>query len=178
MKKIISFLLAICISLTLMSAAFAADKDEPSIVIGGYEFVISDGLAGALKDFGLEVPEDGDDLLDAITGTDAAAAAEQLRLLLDETRNMTDDELRARIQALAEEYGYSLDSSLIEKILTRCRELESLSVEEIANQVEQFKSTVSVVSSAKGIIAKITGFIDKISDKIDTVIDFLEDLFS
>ena len=50
----------------------------------------------------------------------------ELKLLLDETRDMTDEELRAEIARIAAEAGVELNGSQVGQLVTLCRALEKL----------------------------------------------------
>ncbi len=178
MKKILSLLLILCIVLTCSCAAFAEDN-EARISIGGFEFVVTEGLSNALREeLGIDIPANGGDPMAKLSEIDANAAAAALRRILDQTKQMSDDDLKAQITALAREYGYELGDDVIDGIVSLCRELESMTDAELADRMEQFKTTGSVIATAKGVVETVVDFGEKVVKFVDTVIDFFEDLFS
>ena len=108
------------------------------------------------------------ELADQLNDADAVAIVNELKLILDETQNMTDDELEDQIEEIASQYGYTLDSALVNRLINLCRSLEGLSISELQDKVEQFKSTLSTVTEyaqkAAEFGGKATGFFSKIGD--------------
>lgn len=86
------------------------------------------------------------ELADEISEEDAVAIVNELKLMLDEIKGMSDDELRARINDIAAQYGYTLDEELVDKLISLCRSLQGLTIADLQEKVEQFKDTIETVS--------------------------------
>ncbi len=108
------------------------------------------------------------ELADQINDIDAVAIVGDLKLILDETQNMSDDELRSQITTIASQYGYSLNEDTVSQLVRLCRTLEGLDAGQLQEKVEQFKSTLSSVTQyaqqLQGMGAKISAFFDGIAD--------------
>ena len=86
------------------------------------------------------------ELADEISEEDAVAIVNELKLMLDEIKDMSDDELRAQINEIAAQYGYTLDETLVDKLISLCRSLQGLTIADLQEKVEQFKNTIETVS--------------------------------
>ena len=86
------------------------------------------------------------ELADEISEEDAVAIVNELKLMLDEIKEMSDDELRAQINDIAAQYGYTLDEELVDKLISLCRSLQGLTIADLQEKVEQFKNTIETVS--------------------------------
>jgi uncharacterized protein YpuA (DUF1002 family) len=113
------------------------------------------------------------ELADEIDDADAVAIVNDLKLILDETSEMTDDELRDQVEDIASDYGYTLDDELIDKLISLCRSLEGLSIADLQEKVEQFKSTISTVTEyaqqAVTFGQKVAQFFGKISSAFQSI---------
>ena len=112
-------------------------------------------------------------LADQIDEVDAVAIVNELKLLLDETRTMTDDELRAQVVQIASQYGYTLDAT-ISQLIGLCRDLEGLSTNELQEKVEQFKDALSSVTHYA---QQVQGFGAKVASFFKSIADFFRNLF-
>ena len=115
------------------------------------------------------------ELADQIDEADAVAIVNELKLILDETKNMTDEQLRAQIIEIAAQYGYTLDDSLISRLISLCRSLEGLSISQLQDKVEQFKGTISTVAEYA---QQAAGFGAKVSAFFKSIIEFFQNLFN
>lgn len=86
------------------------------------------------------------ELADEISEEDAVAIVNELKLMLDEIKGMSDEELRAQINDIAAQYGYTLDEELVDKLISLCRSLQGLTIADLQEKVEQFKDTIETVS--------------------------------
>ena len=108
------------------------------------------------------------ELAEQINDADAVAIVNELKLILDETQTMSDEELEDQIEEIASQYGYTLDASMIDRLIELCRSLEGLSISELQEKVEQFKGTLSTVAEyaekAAELGEKTTGFFAKVGN--------------
>lgn len=111
------------------------------------------------------------DLAEAIGSVDATLLVNELKGILDQTQNMTDDEVRAEISAIAKDLGVEVSDSQVEQLLRLCRELEGLDTDQLQERLE---SIVGVIDSAK----KVDTFFSKLGKDIQNFFQSVGDFFS
>lgn len=131
--------------------------DEAAKLVGTQELVITGELA------------------DMIGSYDAVEIVTQLKLILDETEEMTDEELRAQIKAIADEYGVNLVDSQYEQLITLCRSFEKMNSDELKEKVEYVQQTAKKLAEAQekvsGIAQTIHNVVEKVSEFINKIIN-------
>lgn len=156
--------------------------DEDAKAAAADELVITAELADALEEAGIDTSQiDTDMIAEEISSADAVAIVNELKLILDETQNMTDEELRAQIVQIAAEYGYTLTDDMIDRLISLCRSLEGLSIAELTDKVEQFKSGVETMrkyaDTVQEYAEKASSFGQKVGSFFKTIGDFFSRLF-
>ncbi len=145
------------------------------------ELVITAELADALEEAGIPVPENSDQLAEQVAQADAVAIVNELKLILDETQTMSDDELRIQIINIANQYGYTISDEYIEKLISLCRSMEGLSISELTEKVEQFKAGVATVKQYADTVQEYTQkavtFGQKVSGFFESIANFFRGLF-
>jgi len=111
------------------------------------------------------------DLAEAIGSVDATLLVNELKGILDQTQNMTDDEVRAEISAIAKDLGVEVSDSQVEQLLRLCRELKGLDTDQLQERLE---SIVGVIDSAK----KVDTFFSKLGKDIQNFFQSVGDFFS
>lgn len=111
------------------------------------------------------------DLASEIGSMDSTAIVNDLKLMLDETKNMSDEQLEATILDIAGEYGVKLTDHQIRQLITLCRSLEKLDTDALRARVEEVQDTLNKVSSAK---TEVVGFWDTVKSVIDSIGGFFE----
>ncbi len=91
--------------------------------------------------------------------------------MLDETVNMSDDEIKKEIVAIAKEYNVTLTDKQLSKLIELCRSLEGLDDSQLAKRVEEVQSTLKKVSNAK---AKVSGFVTTVKKVVTSIQSFFE----
>lgn len=114
------------------------------------------------------------ELADEIPEEDAVAIVNELKLILDEIQNMSDEELREQIDQIATQYGYTLDDALVEKLIRLCRSLQGLTIADLQEKVEQFKDTIETVSQYAD---QALGFGQKLVQFIQNILDAFKNIF-
>lgn len=116
------------------------------------------------------------ELADELGSYDSVSIVNEIKLVLNETENMTDDELSAEISAIAEEYGVSLTDSQIDQLITLCRAFEKMDVSELRDKVEYVQRTVKKLAEAQekvsGITATVKTVVERITELVTRVISF------
>ena len=91
-----------------------------------------------------------------IGAMDSTAIVNELKLMLDVTQTMSDDEIRAEIREIASRYNVNLTNTQVEQLLSLCRSLEGLDADSLKARVEEVQGTLQKVSDAK---TKVVGFV-------------------
>ena len=111
------------------------------------------------------------ELADEIGSMDSTSIVNELKLMLDQTKNMSDEEIRAVILEISERYGVKLTETQIKQLISLCRSLEGLDAESLKTRVEEVQGTLQKVSDAK---TKVVGFVEKVKVVIGSVSGFFE----
>ena len=111
------------------------------------------------------------ELADEIGNMDSTSIVNELKMMLDETVNMTDDEIRQTIREIAKRYNVNLTDTQVEQLLDLCRSLEKLNPEQLKERVENVQETLRRVSDAK---TQVVGFIQTVKKVINSVKSFFE----
>lgn len=118
------------------------------------------------------------ELADEIGSADSTAIVNELKLILDQTKDMTDDELREQIKQIAEKYEVTLNDSQIEQLISLCRSLEKLDVSALKEKVEQVQQYIKNIADAKGSVENfLSQAADTVTEFVNKVIDFFKNLF-
>lgn len=113
-------------------------------------------------------------LADEIGSTDAVTIVNELKEILGETKNMSDDELRAEIKRLADENNISLKDGEVNQLVSLTRQLEKLDTDQLKAKVEQFQSTAKKLAGAKD---KVSKFAASFGEFMQSVGSFFSGLF-
>lgn len=111
------------------------------------------------------------ELAEEIGSLDSTAIVQDLKLMLDETQNMTDQEIRDEIIAIAKQYNVSLTDSQINQLISLCRSLEGLDVNQLKERVKEVQSTLNKLSEAK---TQVVGFVDKVKKVVTSIASFFD----
>ena len=115
------------------------------------------------------------DLAQQIGSMDSTSIVSELKLMLNETRNMSDEEIRSIIIDIAGRYNVSLTDTQINQLISLCRSLEGLNPDQLKQRVEEVQGTLQKMSAAKTkvqdfaqnvkqFMESASGFIDKLSE--------------
>ncbi|MBP8639570.1 MAG: DUF1002 domain-containing protein [Oscillospiraceae bacterium] len=115
------------------------------------------------------------ELADQIGSYDAVVIVNELKKVLAETVNMTDDEVKAQIKSIAAENNISVSDGQINQLLTLCRSLEKLDPDQLKAKVEQMQDTVKKLAGAQ---AKIQEIGESMKTFFENVGKFFSKLFS
>ena len=106
-----------------------------------------------------------------IGAMDSTSIVNELKLMLDVTQTMTDDEIRAEIREIASRYNVNLTNTQVEQLLSLCRSLEGLDAESLKARVQDVQNTLQKVSDAK---TKVVGFVQSVKKVVDSVSGFFD----
>lgn len=133
-----------------------------------YEDITGEKLPEDAKSVGAEELVITGELADQIGQVDAAELVAQLKLILSETRNMSDQEVLNEIYAIADELGVAITVQQAEKLLELCRSLEGLDDDELEARVKEVTDTIKRASEAGQFFTNVgnavKGFFAKVGD--------------
>jgi len=109
------------------------------------------------------------ELADEIGSMDSTSIVNELKLMLDQTKLMSDEEIRAVIVDVAGRYNVKLTDTQIGQLITLCRSLEGLNPDSLKARVEEVQGTLHKVSDAK---TKVVGFVDSVKKVVGSVSGF------
>ena len=102
---------------------------------------------------------------------DSTSIVQDLKLMLNETKNMTDDQIRQEIVQIAAQYNVSLTETQIQQLITLCRSLEGLDADQLKSRVEDVQNTLNKVATAK---TQVVGFVTTVKKVVTSVQSFFE----
>ena len=140
-----------------------------------YEDITGEPLDDTAKLVGTQELVITAELADEIGKYDAAVIVNELKLILSETKNMSDDEVKEQIRIIAEQYSVSITEGQIDQLISLCRSLEGLSTEELQAKVESVQSTLVKLADAKDTAGKV---IDSVKGFFSAIGDFFSNIFS
>lgn len=141
-----------------------------------YETLTGKSLSDLAKSVGAEELIVTGQLAEYIGSDEATAIIAELKNVLDQTQNMSDDEVRTEIRNIAKSYNVAVTDAQVEQILALCRKLEGLGTDELRQQLTNLATTVQkanevketvtkVVEDVKGFFASVGSFIGKLFGK-------------
>ena len=113
-------------------------------------------------------------LADKIGSYDSVEIVNELKLLLGETRNMTDEQLRAEIVSIASDLGVTLTDTQINQLISLCRSLEKLNPDELKAKVESVQNTIAKLGQAK---ETVSNFLTGVKNVWNSIVDFFKNIF-
>lgn len=111
------------------------------------------------------------ELANEIGSMDSTSIVNDLKLMLDETKNMSDKEIMDEIDAIASRYNVKLTDTHKRQLLELCRSLEGLDADALKARVEDVQGTLKKVSDAK---TQVVGFMEKAQKAVESVSSFFE----
>ena len=111
------------------------------------------------------------DLAQQIGSMDSTSIVGDLKLMLNETKNMSDEEIIGVIDGRAGQYNVSLTDTQKRQLVSLCRSLEQLNPDQLKSRVEQVQGTIQKMSEAK---SKIVSFAESVKEFMDTFSAFMD----
>ena len=113
------------------------------------------------------------DLANEIGSYDSTSIVNDLKGMLNETKDMSDSQLRDEIGKIAKEYKTTLTDKQTDQLVSLCRSMEKMDTGELMQRVDDVKNTVKKMSEAK---TKAVGFIAKVQQVVTSIADFFQSL--
>lgn len=111
------------------------------------------------------------ELAGEIGNMDSTSIVNDLKMMLDETKNMTDDEIRQQIVAIAAQYNVKFTDKQIRQLIDLCRSLEKLDGDGLKARVEEVQATLRKMSDAKTKVVDFTAKVKKVVTSIESFFD-------
>ena len=176
-----------CTGEMYISALATAGITDASIVVAApFEVSGTAALSGVYKAYEDMTGKKLDDLAKAvstqeltITGElaneigemDSTSIVNDLKMMLDETAQMTDEEIREQIIQIAATYNVTLTDNQINQLISLCRSLEGLDADALKSRVEEVQNTLKKVSEAK---TQVVGFVERVKKVVTSVKSFFK----
>lgn len=110
-------------------------------------------------------------LASEIGSLDSTSIVNDLKMMLDMTKTMSDEEIRQQIIQIAATYNVSLTEKQISQLISLCRSLEGLDANALRQRVEQMQSTLSKVSQAR---TQVVGFVQTLQKAVTSIRSFFD----
>lgn len=136
-----------------------------------YEDMTGSSLDDLAKQVGTQELTVTGELAQQIGSFDSASIVSELKLMLDKTVKLGDEELRGLIRSVAERYRVSLTDTQLGQLVELCRSLEKLNPDQLKQRVEQVQGTLQRVSEVK---EKAEGFAQTLKEIWDSVGGFFD----
>ena len=111
------------------------------------------------------------ELANEIGEMDSTSIVNDLKMMLDETAQMTDEEIKEQIIQIAATYNVNLTENQINQLISLCRSLEGLDADALKSRVEEVQNTLKKVSDAK---TQVLGFVDRVKKVVTSIKSFFE----
>lgn len=143
-----------------------------------YEDITGEKIDEAAKMIGTQELVVTSELADEIGSYDAVEIVNQLKLILDETEKMSDQELRNQIAAIANEYNVALTESQYQQLISLCRAFEKMNSDELKEKVEYVQETAKKLAEAQEKVSGITKTIKNVVEKVTEFVERIIELFT
>ena len=143
-----------------------------------YETLTGQTLDEIAKQVGVQELTTTADLADQLGNLDASAIVGDLKAILSETKNMTDDELREQIRSVAAEYNVTLNDYQVDQLLNLCRKMEGLSESELIDRLRDLQDTARRISEAGEKAEQVKETVSSLANTVKTFFLRAADFFS
>ena len=118
------------------------------------------------------------ELAEEIGSADSAAIVNELKLILDRTKDMSDEELRAEIIKIAEQYDVNLKDSQIDQLISLCRSMEKLDVQALKDKVEQVQKYLQDIVKTHGEVKQFLSTVaETVTEFVNKIVEFFKGIF-
>lgn len=120
-----------------------------------YEDITGITLSQIAKEVGVEELVLTGELAELIGGDEATMIISELKNILDQTKNMTDEKVQGEIKKIAEAYNVTLTDAQVKQILALARSMENLDVEALQKRLVSLTNTIQGVQKAGNFFSKV-----------------------
>ncbi|MEG1547767.1 MAG: DUF1002 domain-containing protein [Clostridia bacterium] len=139
-----------------------------------YEDITGLELSSLAKSVGAEELVVTGQLAEYIGSADATQMINELKKILDQTQNMTDEEVKGEIRRIAKDYNVSITDAQVDQLLKLCRQLEKLDISELKKKLISLTETVQKASKVQEKLSKLG---QNVKSFFVSVGDFFTNLF-
>ena len=140
-----------------------------------YESITGKKLDETAKQVGSEELAVSSELANEIGDEDTSAIVNDLKAILDQTRNMSDEELRGTIESIASDYNQNLTEEQIQKLIDLVRSLEKLDTNALMERVNSVKDALHHLSDVQNTAHNFT---EKLKSFFATIVEFFQGLIN
>jgi uncharacterized protein YpuA (DUF1002 family) len=142
-------------------------------VFKAYEDMTGEPLNDLAKLAGTQELVITSELADEIGSYDAVTIVNELKLVLAETKDMSDEEILEQVDAIAAEYGVSVSDAQKQQLISLCRSLEGLDDSQLKEKVEQAQAMIKKLAVAQ---ETATGIVQNVKEFFAAVGEFFSNL--
>ena len=146
-----------------------------------YEIITGEPLDEEAKEAGTQELAVTSELAQEIGDADSVQIVNDLKLILDETVKMSDDELRAQIIEIAANYDVTLTDAQINQLMSLVRSLEKLDTAALLEKVRAVQDTLKKFLSMKdkmsGFTVAVQSFFEKVGETAVNVWNYIVSIF-
>ena len=140
-----------------------------------YESITGKKLDETAKQVGSEELAVSSELANEIGDEDTSAIVNDLKAILDQTRTMSDEELRGTIESIASDYNQNLTEEQIQKLIDLVRSLEKLDTNALMERVNSVKDALHHLSDVQNTAHNFT---EKLKSFVATIVEFFQGLIN
>lgn len=144
-------------------------------VFKAYEDITGKKLDEAAKIVGTQELVITAELADEIGSYDAVQIVNELKLILDDTADMTDEELKTEVKKIADQYNVSISDGQMSQVIKLVRSLEGLDDDALKARVEQAQEWIKNLAKAQSTVKNI---VISVKEFFIAVGDWIRDLFT
>ena len=146
-----------------------------------YETLTGETLDEIAKQVGVQELTTTADLADQLGKVDASAIVGDLKEILAQTKDMTDEELREQIRSIARDYKVTLNDYQVNQLLNLCRKMEGLSDSELVEKIQDLQNTARKINEAGEKAQEVKETAAAVANTVKTffvkAVDFFSGLF-
>ena len=147
-----------------------------------YEDITGKELDKTAKEVGTEELVVTSNLAEEIGNYDATIIVNEIKLMLSELENYTDEELHDEIVRIAGEYNISLNEEQISQLISLGRKLQKMENSELLKHVQtlqgKLKDLAGFIDKAKTTQDKAHSFFSNIGSFFQSIADFFKSIFN
>ena len=146
-------------------------------VYKAYEDITGQALSSEAKDAGTQELTITGQLGQQIGQLGSSSIIQELKQILDQTKYMSDEEIRSTIAGIASRYNVTLTETQYQQLVSLCRSLEGLSGDALSQRVDSVQDTIGKVADAKDKVVSFVESIKKLVESLQNIVERLELLF-
>ncbi len=174
MKRFLALALILCLAAAVLSPAAYADGDEVLITFSDRWNPLLEQLDGLADWLDGQAERLAPELRETLRDLDTDALFSDLRDLAAASRDMSDDELRAAVLALAQAHGIHLVDSQVTQLMNLCRALEKLDASQLRERFDALERELDAPGGLRGAWSSV---VKAVTDAADWVARLVGGLF-